>query len=99
MKASLFDFFSEAFSTIFIILEAVDSPKLFCTLTVSTPDMLTHPDTIWSPLRTSRGILSPVSATVLSADVPSTISPSSATRSPGFTMMVSPTAIVSGLTV
>ena len=99
MKVSLRLLRSLAFSTRLIIFVAVDSPKVFVTLARSTPEMFTHPDTTLSPTVTSRGILSPVSATVLSADAPAVTTASSGTRSPGRISIVSPTSTLSGDTV
>ena len=82
-----------------MIFATVLSPKVFVVLTRSNPERLMHPDEISSPLLISRGMLSPVSATVLSDDVPETTMPSSGTFSPGLTMIVSPTATSSGATV
>ena len=98
MNVSLFDLCSPAFSTRLIIFETVLSPNDFVVRTLSTPLMLTQPEMTSSPTATSRGTLSPVSATVFSADVPSMMTPSSGTRSPGRTMMTEPMATCSGLT-
>ena len=76
----------------------VDSPNDFSTLILTTPEMLMQPDTTSSPFFTLRGMLSPVSATVLRLVSPSTTTPSSGSFSPGFTTIVSPTATCSGLT-
>ena len=92
MKASLLDLLLPAFSTSWIILATVLSPKLFVVFILMTPERLTQPEMTSSPTVMSRGRLSPVSATVFRADVPSSITPSSGTFSPGRTMMVSPTA-------
>ena len=74
-----------------MILEAVDSPKLFVTFTFNNPDMFTHPDKTSSPVFTPLGALSPVRATVFRLDEPSVITPSIGTLSPGFTITISPT--------
>ena len=65
---------------------------------LSTPLWFTQPDRIWSPAFTSRGALSPVRATVSRLEVPSRITPSIGTFSPGRITIVSPTATSPGLT-
>ncbi len=99
MNVSLLDLFSPAFSTRSMIFDAVDSPKVLFTFMCSSPEMFTHPEITSSPTVTSRGRLSPVSATVLRLELPSRTVPSSGIFSPGFTTMVSPTSTVSGATV
>ena len=99
MKASLFDLFSSALSTKAIILETVLSPKFFVVRTRMTPVKLIHPETTSSPSFKSRGTLSPVSAKVFKAELPSTTTPSKGTFSPGRTTMTSPTFTSSGETV
>ncbi len=54
--------------------------------------MLTQPEMISSPSRTSRGTDSPVRAAVSSCEEPRTTTPSSGTRSPALTTISSPTA-------
>ena len=54
--------------------------------------MLTQPEMISSPSRTSRGTDSPVRAAVSSCEVPAITTPSSGTRSPANTRISSPTA-------
>ena len=87
-----------AFSTRSRIFDTVDSPKAFVVRTFRTPDMSMQPLMISSPSLTSRGRLSPVSALVLRLALPSTITPSSGTFSPGCTTMMLPTATSSGST-
>ena len=99
MKLSLFDLFSEAFSTRSRIFEAVDSPNALVTLARMTPERFTQPEIILSFGPIVRGTLSPVSATVSRLDVPSRTKPSIGTFSPGLTTIVSPTFTSSGLTV
>ncbi|CDD03577.1 unknown [Ruminococcus sp. CAG:382] len=99
MKFSLFDLRSEASSTISRILATVDSPYSLVVRTLMTSLWLMQPETTSSPAFASRGALSPVSATVLSVDVPSMITPSSGMRSPGRTTTVSPTFTSEGATV
>ena len=83
MNASERDLRELAFSTRSRIFETVDSPNAFVVRIFSTPDMSMQPLMISSPARTSRGMLSPVSALVLRLALPSTITPSSGTFSPG----------------
>ena len=78
--------------------ETVDSAKRFVVRMVSTPSSLMQPLMTSSPALTRRGRLSPVNATVLRLDWPSTTTPSSGTFSPGLTRMVEPMATESGLT-
>ena len=98
MKASDLDFLLLAFSTISRILETVDSPNSFVVCIFRTPERLMQPLRISSPTMTSRGMLSPVSADVLSEDVPSTTIPSIGTLSPGLTTIVVPISTSSGST-
>ena len=98
MNDSLCDLCSLALSTRLIIFDTVLSPKLFVVCTRSTPVRFTQPDTTSSSFATSHGTDSPVSATVLSDDSPSTTRPSSATFSPGFITIVSPTCTSDGET-
>ncbi len=90
-KFSLRDLFWLAFSTRLMMREAVDSLKFLVTFTRMTPDRLMHPLFTASPWRTSRGMLSPVRASVLSEVAPSVMMPSRGIFSPGRTTMVSPT--------
>ena len=76
----------------------VDSAYTFSTRKRSTPDRFTLPLTTVLPSVTSTGALSPVRALIFSADVPVSTVPSSGTRSPGLTTIVSPTATCSGFT-
>ena len=92
MKFSVLAFFSAAFSTSSRMRLTVDSPKGLVARTVMRPVMLTQPEMISSPSRTSRGTDSPVRAAVSSCDVPLTTTPSSGTRSPALTTISSPTA-------
>ena len=98
MNASERDLCELEFSISSKILDTVDSPKAFVVLTFKTPVMLMQPLMTSSPVITSRGRLSPVSAAVLSVDAPSTISPSIGIFSPGWTVMTVPTATSSGST-
>ena len=99
MKVSLCDLCSPAFSTKLIILDTVLSPNAFVVRTLTTPEILTQPEMTSSPMVISRGKDSPVRATVFRELVPSMITPSSGTFSPGRMTMVSPTLTASGLTV
>jgi len=99
MKASLLDLCSPACSTSCRILETVLSPKHFEVRTLMAPVRLTQPETTSSPSSASRGMLSPVRATVFSDVLPSMMTPSRGTFSPGRIMMMSPTATSSGATV
>ena len=83
MNASERDLRELAFSTRSRIFETVDSPNAFVVRIFSTPDMSMQPLMISSPARTSRGMLSPVRALVLRLALPSAITPSSGTFSPG----------------
>ena len=96
MKASLCDLCSLAFSTSERIFETVLSPKLLVVRTRTTPERLTQPEMTSSPTPASRGMLSPVRAMVLSEVVPSIITPSSGTFSPGRITTTDPTATASG---
>ena len=96
--ASLLDFLSPEVSTSSKILETVDSPNSFSTRTRSTPFILMQPLITPSPTETSRGLDSPVRATVFRLLAPSMTVPSSGTFSPGLTTMISPTATSSGNT-
>ena len=98
MNASERDLRELAFSTRSRILETVDSPNSFVVRIFSTPFMLMQPLMISSPVFTSRGRLSPVSALVLRLASPSTMMPSSGTFSPGCTTITLPTATSSGST-
>ena len=98
MKASLFDLFLSALSTSAIILDTVLSPKLLVVRTRTTPERLMQPDMIVSPSFKSRGILSPVRATVFKAELPSMTTPSRGTFSPGRITIVSPIFTSSGET-
>ena len=98
MKLSERDLWPLEFSISSRILETVDSPNAFVVRTFRTPVILMQPLMISSPALTSRGRLSPVSAAVLSAETPSSTTPSMGTFSPGWTTMVVPTATSSGST-
>ena len=98
MKSSERDLRELEFSTSSRILETVDSPNSFVVRIFKTPVMLMQPLMISSLVFASRGRLSPVSALVLSVDVPSMITPSSGTFSPGCTTMTEPTVTSSGST-
>ena len=98
MNVSLFDLFSPEASTSWIIFDAVDSPKVLSTLIFSAPEMLMQPEMTSLPTPTSRGMLSPVSATVLRLERPPMTVPSIGIFSPGFTTTVSPTCTEAGLT-
>ena len=96
MNVSLCDLCSLACSTSSIIFETVLSPKSFVVRTLITPERLTHPDITSSPTVSSRGIDSPVSAMVLSDEVPSITTPSNGTFSPGRMIMTEPISTSSG---
>ena len=103
MNASERDLRELAFSTRSRILETVDSPNSFVVRIFSTPFFICHAQPeralmISSPVFTSRGRLSPVSALVLRLASPSTTTPSSGTFSPGCTTITLPTATSSGST-
>ena len=98
MKFSALAFLLLEFSTRSRIFWTVDSPKGLVTRTRSRPLWLTHPLMTSSPGCTWRGTLSPVRAEVFTMDWPSSTTPSRGTRSPAFTVMVSPTATSSGST-
>ena len=98
MNFSLLDLLSFAFSTKSKIFVAVDSSKTLVTLTRIIPERLMQPERIISLAATFLGMLSPVSATVSSVDVPSIISPSTGTFSPGLITIISPTDMLSGFT-
>ena len=98
IKASLCDLFSLAFSTSERIFETVLSPKLFVVRTRMTPERLTQPEMTSSPTVASRGMLSPVRAMVFKAVLPSMITPSRGTFSPGRIRITEPTSTASGLT-
>ena len=98
MKASERDLLSLAFSTRSSTLEAVDSPNDLVTRARTTPETLTQPESSSSPTPAGRGMDSPVSAMVSRLVSPSSTTPSSGTRSPGLTTMVSPTRTSAGLT-
>ena len=78
--------------------DTVDSPNGLLTRTVSSPVMLTQPETTSSPSATERGNDSPVSAAVSSSEEPETTTPSKGTRSPGLTTISSPTETSLGST-
>ena len=99
MNDSLRDFCPSALSTSWSIFDTVLSPKDFVALTLSTPERLMQPEMTSSPTLTSLGMLSPVSATVLSEDIPSVTVPSKGTFSPGLMTMTSPMRTSSGGTV
>ena len=99
IKASDFDLRSPASSTSVKIFDAVDSVKAFVVRIIKTLDVLMQPESTASPVPTFRGRLSPVSARVSSVALPSSITPSIGTRSPGLTRICAPTATVSGSTV
>ena len=79
--------------------ETVESEKMLVVFISITPFRLTLPLKKFSPLETSRGKDSPVKADVFKLALPLTIVPSSGTRSPGWTMMISPSLTSSGDTV
>ena len=89
---------SPAFSTSSRILDAVDSSNSFVVSTRSRPLIFTEPLMISSPGFTSLGRLSPVSALVLSDELPSVTTPSIGTFSPGLISMMLPTSTSSGST-
>ena len=83
MNFSIGAFLLLAFSTSSRIRDTVDSPYSLLTSTFSTPLRLTTPASTSSCTPTSLGRDSPVRAEVSRELVPSTITPSSGTRSPG----------------
>ena len=99
MNDSLRDLLSPASSTSWIIFAAVDSLYGFSTCTFNTPERLTQPEITSMPALTSRGILSPVRATVFKLELPSSTLPSNGIFSPGLTITVSPIITSSGLTL
>ena len=98
MKFSAFDLREEAFSTSSRMRATVLSAKVPVVRTVITPVRLITPLRISSPARLSTGALSPVSAAAFTLVSPVRITPSSGTRSPGFTTIVSPVCTSSGET-
>ena len=98
MNSSELDFRELAFSTSSRIFDTVDSPNSFVVRTFSRPLRLMQPLMISSPSRHSRGALSPVRALVLSVDLPSRITPSMGTFSPGWTTITVPISTSSGST-
>ena len=99
MNFSDFAFTSLASFVRWRILETALSENSFVVSILMTPSVLMNPARTSSPAAILRGTLSPVSADVSANDSPEMILPSRAIRSPGRTSIVSPTAIVSGLTV
>ena len=99
MKFSDFAFLKLAFSTKSRIFETVDSPNSLVVFIFKTPVIFITPLVILSPHLTVFGTLSPVSATVSSDDLPSTITPSSGTFSPGLTTIMLPISTSSGSTL
>ncbi len=98
MKLSAFALRSAALSTSSRMRDAVDCSNGRVTSMVSTPVRFTQPDSASCPTVTSRGSDSPVSAAVSRADEPDVMTPSSGTRSPGRTRIVSPIATSAGST-
>ena len=98
MSVSVVAFLSVASSTSERMRSTVDSSYGVVTSTSSTPVWLMQPLMISLPACTARGMDSPVSAEVSSSPSPFRMIPSSGTRSPGRTMMVSPTSTSSGNT-
>ena len=98
MNSSERDFLELAFSTSSRIFDTVDSPNSFVVRTFSRPLRLMQPLMISSPARHSRGALSPVSAAVFSVELPSTITPSMGTFSPGWITITVPISTSSGST-
>ena len=98
IKFSTFAFWLLAFSTRSRILATVDSPYSFVVRIFKIFVRLIQPLMISSPTDTFLGTASPVRAFVSSMLLPSNTIPSRGIRSPGFTMIVSPTATSSGNT-
>ena len=98
MNSSDLDLRELAFSTRSRIFETVDSPNSFVVFIFRTPVILIHPLTISSPSATSLGRLSPVSALVFRAALPSITIPSIGTFSPGWTTITEPISTSSGST-
>ena len=86
---------AEASDTIFIICESVVSRPTRVALALMYPDVFRVAAETVSPSDLSTGMLSPVSADSSTAVVPSVITPSTGTFSPGRTAKMSPTAISS----
>ena len=89
INASEFDFLLLAFSTKSSILLTVDSPNFLVTFTFKTLSLLMHPLNTSSPFSTLLGTLSPVRASVLSIELPSTTTPSKGIFSPGLMSIIS----------
>ena len=88
-----------ASSTIAMMRLTEESLKGRVTLIFKRPLWFTQPASAALPTVHSRGMDSPVNAEVSTEELPSITSPSSGTRSPGRTRMISPTETVSALTV
>ena len=86
------------FSTSSSIFETVESPNSLVVFILTVPVRLIHPLITSSPETASTGMLSPVSALVLSDVIPSIIVPSIGTFSPGFTTITEPIITSSGST-
>ena len=82
---------SFAWSTNFIIWEIVVSSPTFSAMNLKEPVVLIDAEITLSPTDFETGIDSPVTADSSREDVPSIIFPSTATASPGLTIMTSPT--------
>ena len=91
INLSIFGLLAAAFSTESRILVTIDSSRIFSTRIFNCPDVLTHPETILSPVFAITGTGSPVTGEVSIRLSPSMITPSNGIRSPGRTKRISPT--------
>ena len=98
MNFSVSAFFSEAFSTISMILATALSLNLHVTLTFITPSRLVQPLETALPSCAFTGRNSPVIAEVSICDSPLITIPSRGSLSPAFTMITSPISTLSGET-
>ena len=87
---------SAEFSTSSSIFDTVESEYSFVTFAFKRPFMFIQPLVMLSPMFTSRGRDSPVSAVVLRLELPSIIIPSRGTFSPGLITMMSSMQASSG---
>ena len=83
-------FDAPASSTNRMIWESVVSSPTFSARHFSAPALFTVADTTWSPAFFSTGMLSPVIADSSTLEFPSSTTPSTGTRLPGFTRKTSP---------
>lgn len=97
MKSSAGALRSDASSTIFSMRATALSLSGRVTFIRATLSVAIMPASTSWPFSMVRGMLSPVSAAVLKAASPLVSMPSSGTRSPGLTSMISPGMTFSGL--